>query len=305
MKDETRDKTIERKPWNLLEGFAIGAVLIGIGLILQWTVGPVVWSVFSWPVNGITLALFLLAIVLMTLLAKQCRLFRFLSTQQVAIPTLVYAVVLTIVMGLTQQKAGGRGIDNMLSYWPFVLIYALMAIVLGMVCLRRLLHFRFSIANLQFMAFHLGLFIVLLTATLGNADMQRLKLITFVGQIEWRGVNEENRVVETPLAIELKRFIMETYDNGQPKRYASEIVVRTKSGDVKHAIVDVNKPVRISGWKIYQYGYDTQKGTQSQMSILELVRDPWLPAVYTGIYLMLFGALLMFMRKGRKEEKRR
>ena len=234
-----------------------------------------------------------------------CRFFRFLSTQQVAIPTLVYAVVLTIVMGLTQQKADGQGIDNMLSYWPFVLIYALMAIVLGMVCLRRLLHFRFSIANLQFMAFHLGLFIVLLTATLGNADMQRLKLITFVGQIEWRGVNEENRVVETPLAIELKRFIMETYDNGQPKLYASEIVVRTKSGDVKHAIVDVNKPVRISGWKIYQYGYDTQKGAQSQMSILELVRDPWLPAVYTGIYLMLFGALLMFMRKGRKEEKRR
>ena len=305
MKDETRDKTIERKPWNLLEGFAIGAVLIGIGLILQWTIGPVVWSVFSWPVNGITLALFLLAIVLMTLLAKQCRLFRFLSTQQVAIPTLVYAVVLTIVMGLTQQKSGGRGIDNMLTYWPFVLIYALMAIVLGMVCLRRLLHFRFSIANLQFMAFHLGLFIVLLTATLGNADMQRLKLITFVGQIEWRGVNEENRVVETPLAIELKRFIMETYDNGQPKRYASEIVVRTNSGDVKHAIVDVNKPVRINGWKIYQYGYDTQKGAQSQKSILELVRDPWLPAVYSGIYLMLFGALLMFMRKGRKEEKRR
>ena len=305
MKDETRDKTIERKPWNLLEGFAIGAVLIGIGLILQWTIGPVVWSVFSWPVNGITLALFLLAIGLMTVLAKQCRLFRFLSTQQVAIPTLVYAVVLTIVMGLTQQKSDGRGIENMLSYWPFVLIYALMAIVLGMVCLRRLLHFRFSIANLQFMAFHLGLFIVLLTATLGNADMQRLKLITFVGQIEWRGVNEENRVVETPLAIELKRFIMETYDNGQPKRYASEIVVRTKSGNVKHAIVDVNKPVRISGWKIYQYGYDTQKGAQSQMSILELVRDPWLPAVYTGIYLMLFGALLMFMRKGRKEEKRR
>lgn len=305
MKDETRDKTIERKPWNLLEGFAIGAVLIGIGLILQWTIGPVEWSVFSWPVNGITLSLFLLAIVLMTVFAKQCRLFRFFSTQQVAIPTLVYAVVLTIVMGLTQQKAGGRGIDNMLTYWPFVLIYTLMAIVLGMVCLRRLLHFRFSIANLQFMAFHLGLFIVLLTATLGNADMQRLKLISFVGQIEWRGVNEENRVVETPLAIKLKRFIMETYDNGQPKRYASEIVVRTKSGDVKHAVVDVNKPVRINGWKIYQYGYDTQKGAQSQMSILELVRDPWLPAVYTGIYLMLFGALLMFMWKGRKEEKRR
>jgi cytochrome c biogenesis factor len=34
-------------------------------------------------------------------------------------------------------------------------------------------------------------------------------------------------------------------------------------------------------------------GAQSQTSILELVRDPWLPLVYTGIYMMLAGAVLM------------
>ena len=294
-----------RKPWGMPAGFAIGAGLIGIGLILQWCVGPLSWSAFSWPVNGITLGIFLLAIVLMALLARRCYPFRFLSTNKVAVPTLIYAVVLTIIMGLTQQKADGRGIDNMLSFWPFVLVYTLMAVILGLVTIRRISHFKFTLQNCQFMAFHLGLFIVLITATLGNADVQRLKFITFVGQTEWRGVNEENRVVETPLAIELQRFIMETYDNGSPKRFASEIVVRTKGGEVKHAVVDVNKPVRIGGWKIYQYGYDTQKGAESQMSILELVRDPWLPAVYTGIFLMLLGALLMFMQRRGKEEKYR
>ena len=57
--------------------------------------------------------------------------------------------------------------------------------------------------------------------------------------------------------------------------------------------MDVNKPYEVDGWKIYQYGYDTQMGAQSQISILELVRDPWLPLVYAGIYMMLAGAVLL------------
>jgi hypothetical protein len=36
-------------------------------------------------------------------------------------------------------------------------------------------------------------------------------------------------------------------------------------------------------------------GAQSQISILELVSDPWLPFVYTGIYMMLAGAMCMFI----------
>ncbi len=56
----------------------------------------------------------------------------------------------------------------------------------------------------------------------------------------------------------------------------------------------MNKPVEVEGWKIYQYGYDTQMGAMSQYSILELVSDPWLPLVYTGIYMMLAGAVCLF-----------
>jgi cytochrome c biogenesis factor len=36
-------------------------------------------------------------------------------------------------------------------------------------------------------------------------------------------------------------------------------------------------------------------GAQSRTSILELVSDPWLRLVYLGIYLMLFGGVLMFV----------
>jgi len=63
---------------------------------------------------------------------------------------------------------------------------------------------------------------------------------------------------------------METYDDGMPKRFASEILIKTKSGENIQATIDVNKPVEVDGWKIYQYGYDTEMGAMSEVSILEL-----------------------------------
>ena len=277
------------------EGFIIGGGLIFAGLILELSVGPVVWEAFAWPVNGIVLAGFLALIAAVFLLRKRVYAFRFIGTYQAAIPTLMYAVLLTIIMGLTRQTENGTWLNNMLVFWPFVLIYVYMAVILGVTVLRRL-------NNIPFLLNHLGLFIAMTTATLGNADMQRLKMITMVGEPEWRAMAQNGAIREMPLTIELKQFIMETYDDGSPKRYASEIHIQTKSGKMIETTVDVNKPVEVDGWKIYQYGYDTKMGAMSQISILELVSDPWLPLVYTGIYMMLAGAVCMFL-KGKKVKK--
>ena len=145
---------------------------------------------------------------------------------------------------------------------------------------------------MPFLLNHLGLFVALTTATLGNADMQRVKMIITVGEPEWRALTQQGAVKEMPIAIELKKFIMETYD--------SEIQIMTKTGKNIETTIDVNKPCEVDGWKIYQFGYDTQMGAESQISILELVSDPWLPLVYTGIYMMLAGAVCMFVVGGRR-----
>ena len=288
------------KPWTFKEGFLIGGGLIFAGLALELSVGPVVWDAFAWPANGIVLAGFLALIALIFILRKKLYAFQFVSTYQAAIPALVYAVVLTIIMGLTRQLKDGTWLNNMLSFWPFVLIYVYMAVILGVIILRRLMHLSSWKRDVSFLLNHLGLFIALITATLGNADMQRVKMITTVGEPEWRAMAQEGAVKEMPIAIELKKFIMETYDNGSPKRFASEIQILTKTGKNIETTVDVNKPYEVDGWKIYQYGYDTQMGAESQISILELVSDPWLPLVYTGIYMMLAGAVCMFVIGGRR-----
>ena len=284
------------KPYGIKEGFLIGGGLIFAGLMLELSVGPVDWDAFRWPVNGIVLAGFLALIAIIFLLRKRVYGFQFIGTYKAAIPALVFAVVLTIMMGLTRQTVDGVWLNNMLSFWPFVLTYVYIAVILGQIILRRTLHFTNWRRNIPFLLNHLGLFLAMTTATLGNADMQRLKMITMKGEPEWRALTSQQQIVEMPIAIELKEFIMETYDDGSPRRFASDIQILTKSGKNIQTTVEVNKPVEVDGWKIYQYGYDTQMGAMSRTSILELVSDPWLPLVYAGIYMMLAGAVIMALK---------
>lgn len=86
----------------------------------------------------------------------------------------------------------------------------------------------------------------------------------------------------------------------EPKRFASEVVVYTQSGTIQRGVIEVNSPLKVDGWKIYQVSYDEEKGRWSDVSIFELVRDPWLPVVYVGIVMMMLGAIGLFVNAQRK-----
>ena len=51
------------KPWHLKEGFLLGAGLIVMGLVLQLSIGPINWSIFTWPVNIVALGVLVAVIV--------------------------------------------------------------------------------------------------------------------------------------------------------------------------------------------------------------------------------------------------
>ena len=423
------------KPWSLKEGFIIGAGLLVTGLMLQLSVGPVDWQAFAFPVNVITLAVFLALIAVVYALRPRVYGFRYLTTFTAAVPALIYAVILTATMGLTKQLPSGPfmlaepsladtvGITRMLSFWPFILIYVWMTLLLGQVIIHRLLHLHpkraFWTRDIPFLMNHLGLFITIVTATLGNADMQRLKMTISQEAPEWRAVDDRGEMHELPIAIQLKQFTIDEYppkliliDNNtgnavdgqqaetllidstftegqlgdwrirlvkkldyavpvlqedstyfeewmqtgavsavcveadwhpstpakrpylkksgwitsgsymfpyqmlkidqqvslammprEPQRYISRVEILTESGKDIETNILVNKPFSIDGWKIYQLNYNTQKGRWSEISILELVSDPWLPFVYTGIYMMLLGAVLMFILAQRRKEE--
>ena len=80
----------------------------------------------------------------------------------------------------------------------------------------------------------------------------------------------------------------------EPKEYSSKVEIFTKDGKREKVTIMVNKPYKIKGWKIYQISYDTEKGRWSEMSVLEIVRDPWLPFIYVGLFMVLLGAIYLF-----------
>ena len=86
----------------------------------------------------------------------------------------------------------------------------------------------------------------------------------------------------------------------EPLRYASDVKIYTKDGKAEQAHIEVNKPYSVGSWKIYQFDYNKEQGKWSSLSVFELVSDPWLPATYFGLYLLLAGAVLMFITAGRK-----
>ena len=62
---------------------------------------------------------------------------------------------------------------------------------------------------------------------------------------------------ELPFTVRLKKFIIEHYSTGQPKLFASEVVVTDKdSGKSFESRIEVNKPLVYRGVAIYQSSFD-------------------------------------------------
>ncbi|KUL21397.1 cytochrome c biogenesis protein ResB [Chlorobium limicola] len=103
-----------------------------------------------------------------------------------------------------------------------------------------------------------------------------------------------------PGVVQLDRFYLVMFP-GSPKVFRSGVVLSGSSGR-RIAELEVNKPVTYEGWKLYQMGYDEKAGRWSQLSLIEAVSDPWLPAVYCGFFMIMAGNA-MFFWKGMKRER--
>jgi len=283
------------RPWKMKEGFFIGGGLLVTGLLLQVVLGPVEWGLLAWPVNLILLILLVLVIAVLYALRRKVYVFEWMMHIDAAVPCLSYAAALTILMGLLPQVRG-EGVpwlNQMLCFWPFVLIWTWMILISALAALNHLL--RWKVKEVPFLLNHFGVVIAIVSATLGHADIRTLQLTAFTGEPEWRALDEVGMVHEPGLAIELHQFMMEEYPDHTPKRFASDITVYTEDGKTVRGTVEVNNPMKVKGWKIYQYGYDSSRGVESSYSVFQLVRDPWIAWVYLGIFMMLAGALCLML----------
>ncbi len=101
----------------------------------------------------------------------------------------------------------------------------------------------------------------------------------------------------------LKAFDVPKYPSGKPRQYVSDVHVVQMGGKgadgtvrrpvAEHARISVNHPMRWNGWWIYQNSYDA---AQEEYTVLEAVRDPFLPMAALAGALLLAGAAWLCRR---------
>jgi hypothetical protein len=106
-----------------------------------------------------------------------------------------------------------------------------------------------------------------------------------------------------PAYLNLKEIELLTLTQPEPKKFCSKLVVFKDEQNKDTVTLEVNKPYSVKGWDIYQVGYDESKGKWSTQSVIQAVKDPWLPIVYVGVFLLISGAVYMFWIGKDKKEK--
>lgn len=328
MKRENEDRRIWQTPWGYSESFVVVLGLCVIGLLLQCSVGSFNFYLLAQPINYIVCGVMAMISVAVAFSVKRSSFARWIIGVPLSVVTILAMLLLTIIMGLTPQMPHSHtvlGFDSMTSNWAFVAIYSVVIIVLGAVIVNRARSFR--LADMPFYLNHIGLYTLLLASGVGYADMERYIMYVNEGDTQWCVYDNDNNVKELPIAITLNDFNVEFYpskpiyfdvetgeiqkgnhskyeNNDQykmvmsepePKRFSSDVEVFTKDGDSIATTIEVNKPLKINSWTIYQYGYDNRAGNLSSYSSFELVYDRWLLPVYIGIIMMMLGSVVMIL----------
>lgn len=379
------------------QSFLIVIVLLLTGFIVEFITPQNGIKIPGYPVNLVILAVFVVYILGLHFFWKS-NLKKWLSSVPATIGAITGYSILVLIMGFIPQtdiQSGSFiqliGLTHLNKSWVFLFMSVYLLIILGFVILRRLKKFDFK--NIAFFINHTGIWLVIVTASLGTGDLHRFTMPIQEQQINNLAYQNDTTIVEMPFAVELKSFEIQEYDpqliffnpytkeiqndhstdyfvelnksishegknykiaeyirtatkveNGfiekdtigseyavlleydskkswissgshifpstadkinknlavslslpQEKEYKSTINVYFPDG-TKHENVElkVNKPFKIAGYKIYQQGFDNSKGKWSDVSILEIVRDPWLPVVYVGLIMLVIGSFMLF-----------
>lgn len=299
------------QPWGYIEGFYIAFGLMLIGLALEILNRGKGFNLIHYPVNILTLAVLLIIIALLYLLFFRYSVIRWLSTIHAVLGSICLFTFLSLLLGCIKQNDIAAapfirmlGISHLTSSFAFAISLLYLLLTSGLLILRRANNL--TLKNIAFLISLIGFWVVISCITLGSGDIYRLHM-NLSKDVPFNKIAKDNKnnQYEIPFSLKLKKFVINEYNPNiymtlpELKKFSSEIEYITKDNKHGKFIVEVNKPISLNDWKIYQTGYDDKMGRWSQVSLIEFVLNPWLKFVYAGFGMLLIGAacLLWVSRK--------
>ncbi len=276
-------------PWQYRESIAFTGGILAVGIALQYTVGAFDFSLLQWPVNLIFGYVLLAALLLMSIKRKSS-FYRWISGIPMAVTLIGTLVVLGILMGLTPQTTTASphslpdrlGLTRMTSSWPFVLTYFLTLLSLGALIIRRLIAFRWR--DYAFYLNHIGLWLLLFAGGMGASDIKRYVMYVREGEAEWRVYNDQGKMLDLPIAIELIDFSMDEYP---PKLAIIDRETGTPQPEAKADYFQIDEQIhegRLCDWEITLKQYIHQAVRNSDSTYHEVRMPAASPAALVEVY---------------------
>lgn len=243
-------------------------------------------QVLEFPSSAILAVLFLLVAYALHHYAGDTKIVRTLSTMQAARILLAIGAVMLAVEGTWSIE---------LHKTALFVIYALVLLLSLAFTIQNGMQMRTNMlqkAKLGFMLNHVGIFLIVWAALFGAPDVSKMKTIINRGESVNVAYTLDGKVMPLPFDISLQDFRIDYYDDDiSPKQFTSSITVGAERMEVS-----VNNPGSYKGYTIYQDSYDWEYG---RYSVLQIVRDPWLPFVYLGMALLAIGSVMLLFGKWR------
>lgn len=197
----------------------IAVVSLLLGVVLQYFLGSIPKSWFSFPYNIIGGLVFVLLNTAIFFIFKKKNFINLHSSTPFAIVTVITLGILTI--GLGSISVGGEhqassfwldfGLDDITKTWYFALVYLMALTNLWLVILKRSMIYQRK--NITFLLNHFGLWLIMFAGVLGQGDLVRLKMDLYKDKVEWRATDDNGNIIELPIAMELKSFDIDIYPN--------------------------------------------------------------------------------------------
>ena len=115
---------------------------------------------------------------------------------------------------------------------------------------------------------HLSIVIIFIGAILGNVFGFKSYVNIPDGEeashLDARGGKQH---IDLPFSVRNNRFWLETYPNGQPKKYASDLSVIENGREVLRKTITVNDPLQYKGIWFYQSSYGQAGGVTAQVAV--------------------------------------
>jgi hypothetical protein len=138
--------------------------------------------------------------------------------------------------------------------------------------------------------------------TIGSCTAAHIRVFDAKGHERKRGWISTGSFAQPPLTMPLSDYVKIAMPPRSPQIFDSRIVIQRDSLHSDTLLLNLNHPLNVDGWKIYQHYYDNYKGRWSNLSILEVVKDPWRCWLYGTLIAMVAGIILM-LSVGKKREQ--